>query len=195
MLKILGYPDRYSVVPGEQISFQISLEEGNDYAARIVRVLNGDSQSGRPRARPSAYAQRVDGRYKGVPWRVDAGSYFVVPDFPPFDTCTRAFSFRMLIWPTLIGRPSQVLAAQWDTASQSGFKLMVEGGRLTLIIGDGSGTIAREALAVSMLERKWYVVTFVINLAERRFQLAQTALQADFGVEDSGSREGWPGLR
>ena len=28
MLKITGYPDRYSVAPGEKIDFKISLEEG-----------------------------------------------------------------------------------------------------------------------------------------------------------------------
>jgi len=29
MLKITGYPDRYSVAPGEKIAFKISLEEAD----------------------------------------------------------------------------------------------------------------------------------------------------------------------
>ncbi len=29
MLKIVGYPDRYSVAPGETIDFKISVEEGD----------------------------------------------------------------------------------------------------------------------------------------------------------------------
>ena len=36
MLKILGYPDRYSVAPGEEIAFKISLEEGSAFDARIA---------------------------------------------------------------------------------------------------------------------------------------------------------------
>ena len=39
MLKIVGYPDRYSVAPGEKIAFKISLEEGTHFDARLVRVI------------------------------------------------------------------------------------------------------------------------------------------------------------
>ena len=43
MLKIIGYPDRYSVAPGEKIAFKISLEEGSHFDARLVRVVHGDA--------------------------------------------------------------------------------------------------------------------------------------------------------
>ena len=39
MLKILSYPDRYSVAPGEKIAFKISLEEGTHFDARLVRSM------------------------------------------------------------------------------------------------------------------------------------------------------------
>ena len=48
MLKITGYPDRYSAEPGERIEFKVSLEEGNSFEARLVRVD--------PRRRQSAWA-------------------------------------------------------------------------------------------------------------------------------------------
>ena len=37
MLKIVGYPDRYSVAPGETIAFKISVHEGEHFDARMVR--------------------------------------------------------------------------------------------------------------------------------------------------------------
>ena len=51
MLKITGYPDRYSVEPGERIEFKVSLEEGNSFEARLVRVIHGDAN---PRGRDSS---------------------------------------------------------------------------------------------------------------------------------------------
>ncbi|WP_428483406.1 N,N-dimethylformamidase beta subunit family domain-containing protein [Rhodopila sp.] len=189
MLKILGYPDRYSVAPGERISFQVSLEEGDEYEARIVRVVNGDCNPAGPGLDLPHLPSVVDGHYTGVPRRADAGSYFVAAGFPALGS-RQAFSFRMLIWPTLLNRPAQVLAAQWDAATQCGFKLMTSDGRLMLILGDGSGNTARAELAARMLERKWYVVTLTIDPVKQYFRLTQSALQADFGVWDSESRDG-----
>jgi N,N-dimethylformamidase len=188
MLKILGYPDRYSVAPGEPISFQISLEEGDAYDARIVRVINGDCNPAGPGLDLPHIPSAIDGRYPGIARRVDAGSYLVAADFPALASY-RAFSFRALVWPTLLARPAQVLAAQWDSATKCGFKLMLGDGRLVLMLGDGSGRTAQEELPVRMLQRKWYIVTATIDLANRAFQLGQSALQADFGVDDSGNRK------
>ena len=42
MLKIVGYPDRFSAAPGETIDFKISVEEGDRFEARLVRVVHGD---------------------------------------------------------------------------------------------------------------------------------------------------------
>ena len=40
MLKITGYPDRYSAQPGERIEFKVSLEEGDSFEARLVRDMS-----------------------------------------------------------------------------------------------------------------------------------------------------------
>jgi N,N-dimethylformamidase len=190
MLKILGYPDRYSVAPGEPISFQISLEEGESYAARIVRVVNGDCNPAGPGLDLPHLPSAVDGRHPGVPRRADAGSYLVVNDMPPLAGLPGGFSFRALIWPTLLARSPQTVAAQWDAATRTGFMLTIVGGRLTLHLGDGSGATRQEVLSAEMLDRKWYRVTLAIDPAQGRYRLGQTALQTDFGVIDSAVAEG-----
>jgi N,N-dimethylformamidase len=187
MLKILGYPDRYSVAPGEPIGFQVSLEEGDSYEARIVRVVNGDINPDGPGLDLPHLPSAVDGRYAGVVRRADAGSYLIVEDFPPLAGYA-AFSFRALIWPTLLARPGQVLAAQWDAATASGFKLLVGEAGLTLIVGDGSGETAQEMLALPMLDRKWYTIS--LDLTAEHFRVGVKALQQDYGIADSGSQEG-----
>ena len=188
MLKIVGYPDRYSVAPGEPIAFQISLEEGDSYAARIVRVVNGDSNPAGPGLDLPHLPSAVDGRYPGKMRRADAGSYLVAEDVPALGQ-DNAFTFRALIWPTLLARPGQVLAAQWDAATQGGFMLAIDDGQLTLVVGDGLGSVRRTSLAARMLDRKWYDVTVTVDPLAGRFSLGQTALQTDFGISDSGDRE------
>ena len=188
MLKIVGYPDRYSVAPGEPIAFQISLEEGDSYAARIVRVVNGDSNPAGPGLDLPHLPSGVDGRYPGKIRRADAGSYLVAEDVPALGQDS-AFTFRALIWPTLLARPGQVLAAQWDAATQGGFMLAIDDGQLTLVVGDGLGSVRRTSLAARMLDRKWYDVTLTVDPRAGRFSLGQTALQTDFGITDSGERE------
>jgi N,N-dimethylformamidase len=188
MLKIVGYPDRYSVAPGEPIAFQISLEEGESYAARIVRVVNGDSNPAGPGLDLPHLPSAVDGQYQGKMRRADAGSYLVVEDFPALGGDS-AFTFRAMIWPTLLARAGQVLAAQWDAATQSGFMLAIDEGLLTLVLGDGSGILKRTSLPARMLDRKWYSVTLTVDPVAGRFRLGQIATQTDFGVSDSGDRE------
>ena len=185
MLKIVGYPDRYSVAPGEPISFQISLEEGDSYAARVVRVINGDSNPAGPGLDLPHLPSAVDGRYPGKVRRADAGSYLVAEDFPALGQ-DGAFTFRAMIWPTLLKRPGQVLAAQWDAATQAGFMLAIDDGQLTLVLGDGAGSLKRESVPARMLDRKWYYVTLTLDSVAGRFRLGQIALQTDFGVADGG---------
>jgi N,N-dimethylformamidase len=189
MLKIVGYPDLYSVAPGEKIAFHISLEEGEAYEARLVRVLNGDSNPNGPGLDLPHLPSEVDGHYPGSVKRADAGSFMLVEGFPPL-AAYAAFSFRAVVWPTLTARYSQVVAAHWDAERGAGFKLTASEGRLSLAIGDGMGSVVEESLDARMLDRKWYVISFAVDLVVGRFHLSQQALQADAGVFDSGYREG-----
>jgi N,N-dimethylformamidase len=195
VLTILGYPDRYSVAPGEPIAFHISLEEGESYDARIVRVVNGDCNPAGPGLDLPHLPSAVDGRHACRPRRADAGSFLIIDNTPSLTEHYGAFSFRVLIWPTLLARKTQVLTAQWRAADGRGFMLAIIEGRLTLCLGDGSGTIAEETLPAAMLERKWYCVTATIDLERGRFTLGQVALARDFGVEDSGTCAGALPLR
>ena len=188
MLKIVGYPDRYSVAPGEKIAFHVSLEEGEIYDARLVRVVNGDSNPQGPGLDLPHLPSTVEGRYRGVARRADAGSYMRADSFPSIAGLP-AVSFRALIWPTLLARTEQVVAAQWDAATGSGFRIALCDAQLALLVGDGE-TVAEQRLDCTLLERKWYAIACVLDTAAGRFQLSQQALSSDAGVRDSSARAG-----
>ena len=69
MLPITGYPDRWSVAPGEAIAFKVSSAAGAPYEARLVRVISGDPNPEGSGMREDPVEAAFAGRY---PSRVQA---------------------------------------------------------------------------------------------------------------------------
>src|ERR1700689_1878595 len=112
MLKILGYPDRYSAAPNETIKFMVSLEEGDEFEARLVRVIWGDCNPDGPGLKFRPISCAGNGRHKGRRQTIDAGSFMSAPATPAL--LPGSFTFFAMIWPTLPERGEQTIAAQWD---------------------------------------------------------------------------------
>ena len=185
MLKILGYPDRYSVAPGETISFKVSLEEGTSYEASLVRVIHGDANPEGPGLKLELIKSAIDGRHQGERQGIDAGSCMIVDDFPALPE-NGAFTLFAFVWPTLPRAGWQTLAAQWDAQAQAGFMIGLEDhGHLALRIGDGSGAVETVRLKASMLERKWYGLCVSLDPADASARLAQRPLVADAFIADT----------
>jgi N,N-dimethylformamidase len=189
MLKIVGYPDRYSVAPGEKIAFKISLEEGMHFDARLVRVVHGDANPEGPGLKFRHVKSGADGRHPGKPQRVDAGSYVTVADFPAL--AAAPFTFFAMIWPTLPKRAGQTLLAQWDANRESGFRIeMTDGGELAVAFGDGSGRLAELKSGKKMLERQWYAIAVAIDPQTRLVTLDQRPVQPYSRIDDGAHASG-----
>jgi N,N-dimethylformamidase len=186
MLKILGYPDRLSVAPGEEIAFKVSLEEGTHFDARLVRVIHGDANPDGPGLKFRHIATPIDGRHPGKVQRIDAGSYMIVEQAPAI--AAKAFTFFAMIWPTLPERKDQTLLAQWDAKTGRGFRIAVDEGRLSVTLGDGKG-IARLDSGKAMLVRQWYSVAVAIDPATGAVILDQIPIGSYAQVDDRGHAE------
>ena len=121
MLKIIGYPDRYSVAPGETIAFKLSVEEGDWFDARLVRVVHGDCNPEGPGLKFIHVPTAIDGRHPGRRQRIDAGSFMVVDPMPAL--AQDALTFFAMIWPTRPKLADQTILAQWDPRRQAGFRI------------------------------------------------------------------------
>ncbi|MDE3175300.1 MAG: N,N-dimethylformamidase [Pseudomonadota bacterium] len=186
MLKITGYPDRYSAAPGETIEFKISLEEGDQFEARIVRVVHGDCNPQGPGLKFRHVATAADGRYPGRPQRIDAGSYMIVEPAPEFQG--GAFTFLARVWPTLPLRGEQTLFAQWDAAKQTGVRIgLAADGSLALTLAAGPDTLTTHRVAKPMLTRQWYAIAVSFDPATGEARLTQQPLQRYAGVDDAAS--------
>ncbi|MDP9136936.1 MAG: N,N-dimethylformamidase large subunit [Pseudomonadota bacterium] len=188
MLKIAGYPDRYSVAPGESIRFMVSLEEGDAFDARLVRVIHGDCNPAGPGLKFAAIDHPANGRFAGRRQPIDAGSYMIAASVPAL--AGGAFTFTAYLWPTLPKRPMQVVAAQWNARTQAGFKLAVDEGALTLVTGDGQGRIAHRALSCRMLNRAWYAIRVRVDGKAHRFELEQRPLTMQAMTDEAGKMSG-----
>ena len=175
MLKIVGYPDRFSAAPGETIAFKISVEEGDSFEARLVRVVNGDCNPDGPGLKFVHVPTNVDGRHPGGPQRIDAGSFMVVDNAPTLGAAP--FTFFAMLWPTLPRRDDQCLLCQWDAATNSGIRVeLTDGGRLSVTFGN-NGAIERITAPRAMLNRQWYSVAVGIDPQAKTVSIEQKPVQ------------------
>jgi N,N-dimethylformamidase len=188
LLKITGYPDRYSVAPGETIAFKISQEEGDRFDARIVRVVHGDCNPAGPGLKFTPVPSSVDGSYPGRVQRIDAGSYLRAETVPPL--AAGPFTFFATIWPTLPERTDQTLAAQWDADTASGFRIGIDAGRLFLTVADATGASETVLTGKSMLKRQWYRVAVSIDPVSRHYTLDQQPVGSYAQIDDEAHASG-----
>jgi N,N-dimethylformamidase len=188
MLKILGYPDRYSLAPGETIAFKLSQEEGEEFEARLVRVVHGDCNPEGPGLKFRHVPTAIDGRHPGRRQRLDSGSYMIVDPMPAL--MGSAFTFFAMIWPTRPAAPHQTILAQWDPGRQAGFRIALAEGCLSLSLGAGTGAVETMTLDRPLLERQWYSISVSIDPAARRVALEQRPLRAYAHVDDRARYSG-----
>jgi N,N-dimethylformamidase len=74
MLKITGYADRVSAMPGDAIRFMINCEYPH-YQASVVRVVQGDTAPEAPPVKLVPVPSAIDGRHPGRPQVIHAGSF------------------------------------------------------------------------------------------------------------------------
>src|SRR4051794_6396780 len=139
MLDITGYVDRWSVRPGEEISFKIGVRGGGRYSARIARVLCGDPNPKGPGYREVNVAWGLEGEHEGEEQNIALGSWV---DVPSLDLGVDAgpIAFSATVWPTrLDAGPQAVLSWTGKT------------GTLTLGV-DTRGAFCRLATASELVE-------------------------------------------
>lgn len=182
MLKITGYPDRYSAVAGEKLEFMVTLEEGNQFEARLVRVVHGDANPAGPGLKFVHIPSNADGAHPGKSQSIDAGSYVVVPGVPRIDG---TFTYFAMVWPTLVRHDDQTLLCQWDCQTGSGFHIgLSAGGFVTVTLG-GAGGVSRAVASKAMVERQWYSLAVSIDPASGGVTVEQRPVTRYAHVDDT----------
>src|SRR5829696_8331769 len=104
-MELVGYADRFSVKPGEEIRFMVSSARGR-YRAELVRLIHGDTNPAGPGFKERLLPSAFGGEYPGREQTIRAGSCVVVPDHPAL-RLTGSFSMVAWIYPTRFGETPQ----------------------------------------------------------------------------------------
>ena len=97
-MKLTGYGDRFSVRPGETITFHVHSVTPT-YQARLVQLIHGDENPIGPGFKEIEIASALDGIHSGQPRTIRKGSYGIVLCPVP----ATSFVLDVWIWPTLPG--------------------------------------------------------------------------------------------
>src|SRR3984893_15424336 len=106
MLPITGYVDRWSVRPGEELSFMISVRGGGRYSARVARVLCGDPNPKGPGYREVPMPWDLEGEHEGEEQLIAKGSWIDVPKLD-LGSAKRPIAFAATLWPTRLAAGAQ----------------------------------------------------------------------------------------
>ena len=124
-MKILGYADRFSAMPGESIRFMVSCDGISAYRADIVRLIHGDTNPAGPGFKAETLETPVRGNYRGWLQPVHAGSAVVVPRTSVLDGL-KSFTVAAMIWPTTPAKGRQGLVTHWLSSGEKGWGLIID---------------------------------------------------------------------
>src|SRR5258708_4998052 len=179
--ELIGYANRFSVRPGEDIRFMVSTDLP-DYDAAIVRLIHGDENPAGPGFKEQLVQTGVNRKYTGRKQIAAGGSYVIVADNPALADLS-SLMLQAWILPTLpaIGR-SQGLITKWSTTDNVGYGLYVgEKGDLVLSLGNGS-SVEQVQTGKPLRANEWYFVAATYDAPRKKvtlYQLPLTSLPND----------------
>ena len=180
-MKLVGYTDKLSVEGGDELKFMVS-SELESHKAELVRLIHGHTHPDGPGFKAEVVKAAFAGDYAGEVQKLRLGSYVTVPDNGALAP-TGDFTLQMWIRPTTADKQGQTLISRRGEGG-TGYALRLDGGHLTLEIGDE--TISTEHAAIS---GEWY---FVAAVYDSEAQSARLYLEQRSGVilEKPGVTEG-----
>ena len=171
-MNLLGYTDRLSVAPDETIRFMVSCDH-YEYRADLVRLIHGDENPAGPGFKEREVASAINADYEGRRQSIRSGSFVVVPDCQAF-RALHSFTLTAWIYPTTPERGVQGLLTRWNTPTSAGFGLFIDGGNLSIWLGDGRGRVERVSPETPVRSHDWSFAACGYDSTERRVFVYQS---------------------
>jgi N,N-dimethylformamidase len=178
MKQILGYSDKLTVRPGDEIGFKISARTGTPYRAQLVRLINGDTHSKAAAFKEIEIASPIDGTYAAIEQPLMPGSCIVINE-PRRPIAPDAFTASVFFMPTTPRLGRQHLLCRWDQTAHVGWSLHLDGqGRLAFTTVDDRGRASAVHTPHETVERQWYHAAARIDWASGTITLECTPCRA-----------------
>src|SRR6185295_14007317 len=97
-MRLTGYADKFGVHPGDKIKFYVNCDGPASYDAKVVRLVNGDTNPRGPGFIEKEIDASINKSHKGRKQVIHGGSYGYVADKKQFHV--ESFTLQCWIWPT-----------------------------------------------------------------------------------------------
>ncbi|MBW4818696.1 LamG domain-containing protein [Rhodococcus qingshengii] len=155
-MKIIGYADRFSAFPGDDVDILVSCETPN-YHADLVQLIHGDTNPDGPGFKVQKIENTIDDDHGGRVQHIHTGSWAEVSDTEQL-RFRDAFSFVTMVNPTRLAAGEQAIITKWDASREAGVGLYVnDSGCLEFRVGDGNGGADRVSSGKALIEGIWYL--------------------------------------
>jgi len=179
-IPLVAYADRFSVRPGETISFNVSGISDQPYQARLVRVISADPN---PEG-PGIIEEDIDcdfaGSYPSREQAVNAGS--VMTADAGALAGLESFTLIATIWPTTPEKGAQGVLTCRTADGENGIALSIDESGAFVHVGD-----ARLSVGKALARRRWYRICASYDSGSGELAVSQTPLQPQFGLDDGGA--------
>jgi N,N-dimethylformamidase len=160
-MQIVGYSDKLSVRPGEQINFMVSCEGAETYSADIVQLIHGDTNPAGPGFKERDIQARFSKSYPARSQAIHSGSYVRVPHDDAFSS--EVVSLQAMVRPTTPEKGAQGLITKWSNADRTGYALVIDDkGCLAMRLGDGT-KVDEISTEKPLLAGCWYYVRGTVD--------------------------------
>ncbi len=182
-IPIVAYADRFSVRPGEEIAFKVSVIASAPYQARLVRVISCDPSPGGPGLIEETIEAEFAGSHAARYQAVQLGSYMRVPNPTALDHLVN-FTLSAVIWPTRPGAGRQSVMSRGDGEGKVGFDLSIDAEGATIETGG-----QRLSVGKGLVGRRWYRIWASYEAASGRLRVGQMPLTPRVDADDTGRGE------
>lgn len=165
-MELTGYSNRWTVRPGEDISFHIHCR-ADRYDAQLVRLIHGDENPKGPGFKEEIVRSDLDGVHAGKEQVIRKGSYGVV-DLGGLLDDLESFTLSFWVCPTLPGPGEQGMVSFHAPSKQAGLGLyLTPDGFVECRQGDAPALRSGKRLTVG----EWYQVRVSVEAAAGRLAL------------------------
>src|SRR5690242_21345355 len=118
-MELLGYSDRLSAGPGDEIRFMVSSAHPT-YRADLVRLIHGDLDPRGPGFKADDIPAPFAGDYRGAVQPIHTGSCVVIPADPRL-TPEAGVTIQAWLMPTLRTGARQAIVGRWSPDADAGY--------------------------------------------------------------------------
>ena len=173
-MKVVGYANKLSLHPGENIDFMVSCQNDN-YHADIVRLIHGDTSQDGPGFKEEYVKTHIDGEYKGKFQEIRNGSYVTVPD-PEELNITESLTIQAWIYPTTTKLREQTILGKWSGSDSVGYRMIItENGCLGLTCANSKTSLVVSS-NVPMRDGVWYFAAISYDADKQQVAIYQIPL-------------------